>query len=290
MQSSARLEKRLLADALAWSGVLPADLRSRGAGSVIAVNYHGTPASLAPRLRRHFTFYREHFECLGEDDLLRFLGGSLHLRRPGVVITFDDGLRDNAAVAAPLLEELGLRGWFMVPGGFVDEPAAAQPAFFKEHIRPSPTLEHPAEVPAAAMTWAGVRALAERGHVIGCHTWTHCPLGPASSPETIEAEVVRARETLEEKLGRRVRTFCWVRGQVGDYSAAAHRAVARAYDLAFMTMSSALHPGSDPLALHRFNVEASFPLPVVRFQISRLNEAAFAGRRRAVEAIVRSAV
>jgi peptidoglycan/xylan/chitin deacetylase (PgdA/CDA1 family) len=287
VQSSARLSKRILADALALSGLLRADLASRGGDTVIAVNYHGTPAALAPRLARQLAFFRERFECLDEDGLLRFLRGSLRLRRPGVVITFDDGLRDNAAVAAPLLEELGLVGWFMVPGAFVDAPAASQPAYFQEHIRPSPTVEHPAEVPAAAMTWDGVRALADRGHVVGCHTWSHRPLGPSAPAQVVEEEVTMAREKLEGKIGRRVRTFCWVRGQVGDYSAAAHRAVERAYDLAFMTMSGAIHPGTDPRALHRFNVEASFPLPTVAFQVSRLNEAAFAKRRRAVEEIVR---
>jgi peptidoglycan/xylan/chitin deacetylase (PgdA/CDA1 family) len=286
MNSSARREKRLLAGAL--DPLLRADLAARGPRSVIAVNYHGTPASLAPALERHFAFYREHFQCLGEDDLLRFLRGETSLSRPGVVISFDDGLRDNASVAAPLLEKYGLVGWFMIPGRFVDEPEATQDAYFKEHIRPSPTLEHPAGVPARAMTWPGVRTLAERGHVIACHTWSHVPLGPSVSAELVEDEVVRARARLEERIGRPVRSFCWVRGQVGDYSALAHRAVQRTYDLAFMTMSRVIEPSTDPLALHRFNVEASFPLPVVRFQISRLNEQAFAKRRRAVEAVIRA--
>lgn len=285
--SSAPRAKEVLSEALSRSGLLRVDLAARGPGSVLAVNYHGTPGNLAPMLERHFAFYREHFECLDEGGLLAFLRGTRKLSKPGVVISFDDGVRNNAEVAAPLLEQFGLVGWFMIPGGYIDAPSEAQPAFFREHIRQSPNLEHPAAVPPAAMTWEGVRALSARGHVIGCHTWSHCPLGASVSEETVEREVIAARARLEEKIGHEVRTFCWVRGQVGDYGALAHRAVCKAYDLAFMTMSTVIKRSTSPFALHRFNVEASFPLPVVRFQVSRLNELAFARRRKAVERIIR---
>lgn len=139
MTTSARVAKRMLARSLDSSGLLQADFAARGAATVIAVNYHGTPARWASVLGQHFAFYRDRFECLGEDELLRFLRGELRLRRPGIVVSFDDGLRNNATVAAPLLEEFSLRGWFMVPGAFLDEPEASQPAYFKEQIRLYPT-------------------------------------------------------------------------------------------------------------------------------------------------------
>ncbi|MGH7296818.1 MAG: polysaccharide deacetylase family protein [Polyangiaceae bacterium] len=226
--------------------------------------------------------YREHFQCLDQDGLLGFLRGTLRLRRPGIVISFDDGLRDNATVAAPLLEESALRGWFMVPGAFLDEPEANQPRFFRHHVRATPNAEHPADTPARAMSWANARELAGRGHVLGCHTWSHRPLGPGTPAETIAREVVDARQRLEDRLGREVRTFAWARGRVGDYSAPAHRAVARNYDLALSSLGQAVRPNADPHAVHRFNVEASFAMSVVRFQVSRLNELAFAARRSAV--------
>ena len=287
MASSARLEKRILAGVLDGAGVLRVDRALRPTQVVLAVNYHGTPASLAPQLARHFAFYREHFDSLGEVDLVRFLRGEKRLRRPGVVVTFDDGARDNALVAAPLLEAYGLTGWFMIPGRFLDEPEATQDAYFKEHIRPTPTLEHPEGQPARAMSWAGARTLAARGHVIACHTWSHRPLGASVPSDIVQAEVVLSRAKLEAKLDREVRSFCWVRGQVDDYSARAHRAVQASYDLAFMTMSHAVRPETSPHAIHRFNVEASFPLSVLRLQLSSLNERAFAERRRAVERAIR---
>jgi peptidoglycan/xylan/chitin deacetylase (PgdA/CDA1 family) len=286
-QSAPRL-KRVFAGALHRSGLLRIDLAARGPSAVIAINYHGTPAWLSPSLERHFEFFRANFECLGEDDLLRFLAGSLRLRRPGVVISFDDGLQDHAETASPLLERFGLRGWFMIPGGFLDEPVSSQAQYFRAHVRGEPNEEHPPHPPARAMTWEMARSIGRRGHVLGCHTWSHRPLDRSASAETIQEEIVLAKEKLESRLGRPVRTFAWARGRVGDYSARAHRVVAERFQLAFMAMSRAVHVGADPLTLHRFNVEASFSLPLVRFQMSRFNEIAFALRRRAVQATIRT--
>jgi peptidoglycan/xylan/chitin deacetylase (PgdA/CDA1 family) len=285
MASSARISKRLASWALDWTGLLRSDLSARGTDTVIAVNYHGTPLELASTLRTHLAFYREYFECLNEDQVLHFTRGSLRMDRPGIVISFDDGLRDNATVAAPILDEFGMQGWFMVPGGFLGQGEPDQ--YFRRCIRSQPNAEHPAGIPAAAMTWNDLRALIARGHVVGCHTWSHCALGPDASTELIDEEVIHARQRMEDLLNARVRTFAWVRGRVGDYSPRAHQAIQRTYEISFMSMGQALRPGSNPLAFHRFNIEASYPLPVLRYQISRLNELAFAKRRHAVETIIR---
>jgi peptidoglycan/xylan/chitin deacetylase (PgdA/CDA1 family) len=282
--TSARTTKALLSAALGRAGLLRLGEALRGTRVVLAVNYHGTPAVLAPNLVAHFAFYRACFECIGEDTLLEFLRGSHPLERPGIVISFDDGLRDNAEVAAPLLEAHGLRGWFLVPGGFLDQHEKEQAAHFRAQIRARPDAEHPARVPQVAMTWSAVRRLSKAGHVIGCHTWSHHTLGPGVSDEIVEHEVVLAKARLEQRLGHPVRSFAWARGLAGDYSVVAQRAVRASFELGFTSMGRAIRAGDDPYVLHRFNVEASYPLAVVRFQTSIFNEAAFARRRRAVEA------
>ena len=257
-------------------------LRERDATTVVAVNYHGTPASLSASLGEHFAFYREHFESLDEQGLLDFLDGRRTLRRPGLIVSFDDGFADHGAVAAPLLDRYGLTGWFFVPGGFVDTPVEQQPEFCRRHIRSDYALEH-SDASMYAMTWESVRGLAARGHVIGGHTWSHVSLGPGTSNAVIDAEVLEARRRLEERVERPVRVFCWVRGGVGDYCADAFRAVGKEHRLAFMGLSSVIRRETNPLTLYRFSVEASWPLPVVRFQLSRFNEAWFRRRRAMVE-------
>lgn len=270
-----RRTKQLLAATLDRAGLLAADLRLRGSSAVIAVNYHSTPPTFAARLQEQLAFFSECFECLGEDDLLTFLSGRRLLRKPGLVLCFDDGHEDHYEVAGPLLERFGLRGWFMLVGGFLDQPRDTQSAYFQKHIRPNPEFGS-----ARAMTWEQARSLVSRGHWMGCHTWSHRTLGDAS-PIMIEDEVAQSRTRLGEALRSQVRTFCWPRGRVLDHSHAAHRVVRRVYDLAFTSMGKAIRQGDDSRRLYRFNIEASFSLAHVRFQISRLNEMLFSARRKA---------
>src|SRR5262245_50139637 len=80
---------------------------------VRAINYHGSPPSLAGALEDQFRYFSEHYAPVSLDDLDRFFSsGVWHKDRPGLLISFDDGLRSNFDVAVPLLEKFGLIGWF----------------------------------------------------------------------------------------------------------------------------------------------------------------------------------
>jgi len=52
--------------------------------------------------------------------MAKFSGGG-SFSKPLVAVTFDDGYNDNYTLAAPVLEEYGLRGTFFVTSGFVAE-------------------------------------------------------------------------------------------------------------------------------------------------------------------------
>ena len=85
---------------------------------VRAVNFHATQRSSARQLKEQLGRLSELFVPVGYDDLLGLVqGGRWPHRRPGVIVNFFDGHRDNLEVAAPILERLGLVGWFFVEAG-----------------------------------------------------------------------------------------------------------------------------------------------------------------------------
>lgn len=118
--------------------------------------------------------------------------------RSDAQITFDDGLNSHRHPAADLLEDAGLRGTFFVnPGnvgtqGFLD-------------VR-------------------SLRELADRGHHVESHGWSHTPL-PRCRPADLRIELRRSKETLEDWLGREVPAVA-VPG--GAYNNAVLRAAAEA--------------------------------------------------------------
>jgi hypothetical protein len=101
--------------------------------------------------------------------------------------------------------------------------------------------------------------------------------------EVVKDEIVASRANLEQRLGQPVETFCWVGGEEDTYSVEAAREVRRAgYRYAFMTNNAPVLPGTDPFQIQRTNIEASWPLEVVRFQLSGVMDLLSLRKRRRV--------
>jgi peptidoglycan/xylan/chitin deacetylase (PgdA/CDA1 family) len=98
--------------------------------------------------------------------------------RPGeLALTFDDG--PNPACTPRLLDVLaqyGVKGTFFLIGSFAEQ----EPALTKQ--------------------------IAESGHLIGNHSWSHPNLS-LSAPARIRQEMQRTQKTLEQLIGKPVRYF-----------------------------------------------------------------------------------
>ena len=165
--------------------------------------FHDTPAAETQRFRDQLSWLRDHFNVIDFPTFTRLCDGSTALQdgRPAALLTFDDGLVSNYEMAAPVLEEAGMRGLFFVVPHFSMRSGADARAFYVERIRNRPPG-------LTAMTPAQIRDLADRGHAIGNHTLTHARL--SISPEgEYEAEILKSAEIVESWIGRKVEAFSW---------------------------------------------------------------------------------
>jgi peptidoglycan/xylan/chitin deacetylase (PgdA/CDA1 family) len=245
-----------------------------------ALNYHDVPPRLAPAFEEQLRFYARHFVAVGLPELDALRAGRWPHPKPGLLLSFDDGLRSHAEVVAPLLERYGFPGWFMVPVGFVDTPPGEQVAFAREHAIDCDVAPWPDG--RIALSWQEIRRLDGR-HVICCHTHSHRRLAASLTARDLEHEIVEARSRLEEGLGHPVRAFAWVGGEEWSYSAEAARVIRTAgFELAFMTNNAVIRPGCDPLQMQRTHVEAGFPGPLVRLSLSGFFDVLYAPKRQRV--------
>jgi peptidoglycan/xylan/chitin deacetylase (PgdA/CDA1 family) len=200
--------------------------------------------------------------------------------RPGLIISFDDGLRTHADVVAPLLEQYGLCGWFMVPVDFVDVPPAQQSEWARDHsIQFSPGSFADGRI---ALDWGDVRRL-DASHVVACHTRSHQRLGAELDDRQLEFEIPGSKKILEERVGHEVPVFAWVGGEEPTYSDGAAGAIrAAGFEFSFMTNNAVIRPSTDPLQLQRSNIEADFPLPLTRFTLSGFYDLMYWPNRRRV--------
>jgi peptidoglycan/xylan/chitin deacetylase (PgdA/CDA1 family) len=113
--------KAALKTILAKSGAFSLGLRlSRGKLRVLM--YHGiSPRSVPlPVFEQQLGYLTRHFDTYWVSEIPQLLQNLDSLRRPAVVITFDDGLRNNYRYAAPLLERYRAKATFYLVSDLLD--------------------------------------------------------------------------------------------------------------------------------------------------------------------------
>jgi peptidoglycan/xylan/chitin deacetylase (PgdA/CDA1 family) len=275
--------KQLLASGFEYTGLNASLLRAqRGLRwpYARALNYHDVPPRLAAAFEAQLDFYARHFVPVGPRELRELLAGRWRDPKPGLLLSFDDGLRSHADVVAPLLEKYGFTGWFNVPVGFVETPAGEQKAFGREHQITCDARDFADD--RIAMSWADVLRLDTR-HEICCHGWEHRRLSAKLSPGELEHEIVASKRKLEEVLGHTVAGFTWIGGEEWAYSGEAARRIHEAgYEFGFMTNNAVIRPGAERLQIQRTNIEASFDPRFVRLCLSGFYDALYLPKRRRV--------
>jgi peptidoglycan/xylan/chitin deacetylase (PgdA/CDA1 family) len=182
------------------------------AGPLIrTINFHNTIQARSDEIERQLRAAGERFRTVGEDDLDGLLsGGAWPWPKPPLILVFYEGYRNNYEVALPVLERLGMRAWFFVPTAFIDTPVPEQHAFAGAHSIGLTDEDRPGY--RCAMTWDELRDVASRGHIVACHTATHCAISDVRTPQDVQRELVGPRRRLEQELGREVGTLAWLSG------------------------------------------------------------------------------
>jgi len=167
------------------------------------------------------------------------------LPRKAVLITFDDGYRDNLENAAPILLRHGYPAVIFTPTGFLDDdtPLPHETALLEVGVR-NPTVR-----------WSDFAALEASGLRIESHGVSHTRLSELD-PEEVTRELVVSKQRLEERLGREVEAFAYVKGTSLDFGQEHPDLVRQAgYKLAFSAIFGANSPQSDRFQLRRYSVE-----------------------------------
>ena len=154
-------------------------------------------------------------------------------------LSFDDGYRDVAENALPVLEDLGFTATVFVVTGAVDGNVT-----FGWYER-QPDL----------LSWAEIEHLdATSALSFEAHSETHASL-LTLSPDAARWELERSKATLESRLGRPVPGFCYPAGLFGSRE---RRLVAECgFELAVSCEPGVNDAHTDPFALRRIQVEPS---------------------------------
>jgi len=142
---------------------------------------------------------KDEYRVVPLSSLTDSIEGKRKIEAGSVVITFDDGYRDNFLYAAPLLRKYQLPATFFVTSGYIGT----------DRVFP---WDARSAVKFQLMNWEEVRELNRSGFEIGGHTANHVNLGVVPVDEAMK-EIVGCKEKIEEQLGKRIAAFAYPFGR-----------------------------------------------------------------------------
>lgn len=176
---------------------------------VTAINYHNTPDYRHDHYDRELAAIAERFAPATQDNLAAYLStGKWPGDKPGIILAFYNGYRNNFDVIRPLLEKHGMVGWFFAATGYVSCPPAEQLQFGS--MRTLKTVPNEYADGRYALSWDELREL-DRDHVVASHTRNHSKVS-LDDGAALEDEIVGAQDDFVRELGHPVRSFAWLLG------------------------------------------------------------------------------
>jgi peptidoglycan/xylan/chitin deacetylase (PgdA/CDA1 family) len=191
----------------------------------------------ASTFRAQMTYLVEHgYWTPRLSDVLRAGGLAPRGRRAPVLLTFDDGYRDNLEHAVPVLRELGLTAAI-----FPVLDLGRRRNFWDD----APALQAP------LLDERELRAVEEAGWEVGSHTLGH-PWLTRASPSRLADELAGSRRVLASIVARPLPVLAY---PYGDVDARVKEAVrAAGYSAALAVNSGPLEIAADPLEIRRQRV------------------------------------
>ncbi|HEY6159914.1 MAG TPA: polysaccharide deacetylase family protein [Bacteroidia bacterium] len=216
----------------------------------LVLNYHGTQKKFIRNFEYQLKWLNDHFHIGTPRDLFDYYERKKTGDRTMVVLTFDDGIKNNL-YAVEAMARSGIKAFFFVVPGFIE--TASQKDFFLRNIRPviNPEIDS-AKEDFEALSWHELMGLSKEGHHIGSHTSTHTLVAGSGDASH---EIEDSKTAIENAISTRVSTFCSPNNTLTSLGASEMKLIKKNYAYHFSTL-----PGSnmkaEPYFIRRSNAEA----------------------------------
>lgn len=266
-----RYDKRIhsaahLTKALLGNFIVPFTKKEKN--RLMVLNYHGTQKKFLSNFKAQLDYYAKHFDFISPDEFEHYALGQLELKGQKLLLTFDDGIKNNL-YAIDELNKRNISAYFLVVPGFVNCEVEEQKSFFVKNIRLviNASIDF-AEEDFQSLSWNDIINLSPN-HAVGCHTDSHTLTADEKNRNTLKKEILESKSTIEKQLGKKVNSFCSINNTLLSVNAQAKQLIEKNYDFHFTTFGGINQPINSK-RIERINVESHWLLGAVKFALSRL--------------------
>ena len=199
----------------------------------------------------HLKYLREHYTPISLGALADALTGKRQVPPNAVVVTFDDGYRDNFEIAYPMLRRYLIPATFFIVPGFIngDVDLIGDPGW-------------------EAMTWDNIRQMDVDPLVeFGAHTQSHAILATLDATAA-RHEIDKSKAELEQRLGHAIDLFAYPYGQAEHVSSEALAEVRlQDFRLACSTIWRTTHAQDERYFLNRVMITSNDTVEILELKL-----------------------
>lgn len=212
---------------------------------VRVLNYHYVPNKNLNDLKKQISFYNKKFKIIDYKEFKDFLDKKIQfIEKPALLVTFDDGEYDNYIAAKEVLDPLNVKALFFVCGNRIINDD-------NRYLK----VDH-------------IKEMLKNGHSIGNHTKNHYRINENDTKEKLIDEIVESEKIINQFIGYKCDSFCWVGGEDEHYTRNAFNIIKENYDYVFCTNTQITAPFANHQYIQRTNVEAFWNMQLIKFQVS----------------------
>lgn len=138
------------------------------------------------------------FTTISFQQLSNHLADSAKLPDKPVILTFDDGWKNQYLHAVPLLKKYGFTATFFIPTDSIGK--------------------------RSMLNWEEIKIMHKAGMVIGSHSRSHPFLNEAKDFEELKKEIMESKKTIEDNIGVAVQDFAYPYGKYDERTVAVVKA------------------------------------------------------------------
>ncbi len=153
--------------------------------------------------------YENNWKTLTSNEFYQFKQGKLKVPKKSVLITFDDGWRDNFIYAYPILKKYNLKATLFIVTQWIDEASKSGNCEYSEKNHTECKNLVPLNPRSVLCCWDELKQMDD---VFDIHSHTHTHRDDYFSSISWKDEFIKSKKLIQENLGFEDHYLCWPRG------------------------------------------------------------------------------